>query len=276
MDNLIKYKKNIYSQHGEDGIIEEILRRLDNHTDKQYCEFGALDGLHLSNTCNLLKKNQCKALLIEPNKDKFQELCKNFPQEKITKINSFVEIDGNKSLDNFLEKNNFNKNFDFLSIDIDSYDYYIFESLKNFNPKVVCIEYNPTIPNEVSFVQKKKQTNHGSSAKALIDMASKKNYFVVCATKSNLFFIHSDFKKYVIGDKTYKINDLIDDTDIKNYIFYGYDGSIFTSKEVKLPWHNFLVKDLNVLKGFLRKYPRNYNYIEKLIFKVYRKIKKYI
>ena len=131
MDNLIKYKKNIYSQHGEDGIIEEILRRLDNHTDKQYCEFGAWDGLHLSNTCNLLKKNQCKALLIEPNKDKFQELCKNFPQEKITKINSLVEIDGDKSLDNFLEKNNFNKNFDFLSIDIDSYDYYIFESLKN-------------------------------------------------------------------------------------------------------------------------------------------------
>jgi hypothetical protein len=138
---------------------------------------------------------------------------------------------------------------------------------------LICIEYNPTIPNDVDFVQKDHYSNHGASALALIKLAKTKNYFPVCSTASNLFFIHEDYKKYVVGDNNFEIDDLIDDTKIKNYIFYGFDGSIFTSREVRLPWHNFLVKDLNVLNSFLRKYPRNYNFLEKIIFKLYRKFK---
>ena len=34
------YKKNVYSQNGEDGIIEEILKRF-NITSGWVCEFGA-------------------------------------------------------------------------------------------------------------------------------------------------------------------------------------------------------------------------------------------
>ena len=40
MKDLINFKKNVYSQHGEDGIIKEILYRLKDFTDNQYCEFG--------------------------------------------------------------------------------------------------------------------------------------------------------------------------------------------------------------------------------------------
>ena len=109
---------------------------------------------------------------------------------------------------------------------------------------------------------------------SLIKLAKSKNYHPVCATVTNLFFIHDDYKEQVIGDKDLKLNDLIDDTEIKNYIFYGYDGSIFTSKQVRLPWHSLVVKDLNVLY-FLKKYPRNYNFFEKFLFKIYKKFKNY-
>ena len=169
MEDLKNYKKNIYSQHGEDGIIEEILKRLNQYNDFQYCEFGAWDGVHLSNTCALIKKNNCKALLIEPNIKKYNELCKNFPSKEIIKLNNFVEVEGENYLDNLLKKNNFNLNFDFLSIDVDSIDYYIFKSLNIYKPKLICIEYNPTIPNEIYFIQKNNGSiNQGSSAKALI------------------------------------------------------------------------------------------------------------
>ena len=47
--------KNIYSQSGEDGILEEIINRLGNKSDKVCCEFGASYGIHLSNTYNLIK-----------------------------------------------------------------------------------------------------------------------------------------------------------------------------------------------------------------------------
>ncbi len=273
MNEFLKYKENIYSQHGEDGIIREILKRLSYTRDNHYCEFGAWDGMYLSNTCALIKEGNCKALLIEPNKKKFKELCENFPSDEIIKVNSFVEIKGEKSLDNFLEKYNFNINFDFLSIDVDSIDYHIFNSMDKFKPKIICIEYNPTIPNEVEFVQNIKSRNHGSSAKSIIKLAKCKNYFVICATSTNLLFVHGDYKNKVIGNNIYEIDDVIDDKKIKNYIFYGYDGSIFTSREVRLPWHNIKIKDLNVLKGFLKKYPKDYNYIENKIFKIYRKLK---
>ena len=275
MENLKNFKDNIYSQHGEDGIIKEILYRLKEFTDNQFCEFGAWDGIHLSNVYALIKNKNHKALLIEPDKKKFVDLCKNNPNPEIIKLNTYVGLNDKNKLDTLLASNNFNINFDFLSIDVDSIDYYIFKSLDIYKPKLICIEYNPTIPNDVDFVQKDHYSNHGASALALIKLAKTKNYFPVCSTASNLFFIHEDYKKYVVGDKNFEIDDLIDDTKIKNYIFYGFDGSIFTSREVRLPWHNFLVKDLNVLNSFLRKYPRNYNFLEKIIFKLYRKFKSY-
>jgi len=67
-----KYRKNVYSQNGEDGIIEELLKRL-NINNGWVCEFGAWDGIHLSNTFNLVKKN-FNAVFIEGDKNKYNDL----------------------------------------------------------------------------------------------------------------------------------------------------------------------------------------------------------
>jgi len=51
-----KYRKNLFSQNGEDGVVLEIIKRLKlNHRNKWCCEFGAWDGIHGSNTFNLVK-----------------------------------------------------------------------------------------------------------------------------------------------------------------------------------------------------------------------------
>ena len=78
---LNNYKKNrYYSQDGEDGIVEEVLNRLEKHIelDKWCSEFGAWDGVHLSNTCFFIKEKNYKAILIEGNKDRIKDLKKNF------------------------------------------------------------------------------------------------------------------------------------------------------------------------------------------------------
>ena len=55
---FLKYKKNFYSQNGEDGIILEVLKRLKIKNKELWCcEFGAWDGIHGSNTFNLVKNN---------------------------------------------------------------------------------------------------------------------------------------------------------------------------------------------------------------------------
>ena len=84
------YKKNIFSQYGEDGIIEEIFKRLGNVSDKRCCEFGAWNGKFLSNTCNLITNHNYEAILIEADKKRFDELNINFPDKKIIKINENV------------------------------------------------------------------------------------------------------------------------------------------------------------------------------------------
>ena len=144
MTNTLKmvneYGKKIYSQFGEDGIINEILNRLKNDNLDKYCvEFGARDGVSDSNTYNLIKNHNYKAVLIEGDKKYFNRLCKNFSSDEIIKINKFIDFNGENSLDKVLQNTNIPKNFDFLSIDIDGCDYFIFESLKD------CMQFQPTI-----------------------------------------------------------------------------------------------------------------------------------
>jgi len=81
--NFEIYKKNIFSQYGEDGIIEEIFKRLESVSDKQCCEFGAWDGKFLSNTCNLITNHNYEAILIESDKKKFNELNIIFQRKKL-------------------------------------------------------------------------------------------------------------------------------------------------------------------------------------------------
>ena len=259
------YKKNIFSQYGEDGIIEEIFKRLGNVSDKRCCEFGAWDGKFLSNTCNLITNHNYEAILIEADKKRFDELNINFPDKKIIKINKFVNFSGENSLDNILENNNFNKDFDFLSIDIDGCDYWIFESLSRFSPKVICIEFNPLIPNKVHFIQEKNmKINQGSSAKSIIDLGLKKNYFPIASTDCNLFFVHNKFKQKITNLDNFDINQLLPNSN-DNYIYCGFDGTVFTSKPLNLAWHGITVEKIKILPKILNMHPGNYNFFQKIL-----------
>lgn len=155
MSNLIdysKYARNEYSQFGEDGIIEYIISKLPDK-DKWCVEFGAWDGIYLSNTFNLVKNHGYRPVLIEADKKKFQVLQANMASFEAVLLNKFVSFDGANTLDKILEKIGIPIDFDLLSIDIDGNDYWIFDSIVEFRPKIICIEYNPSIPNSVEYIQ---------------------------------------------------------------------------------------------------------------------------
>jgi len=271
MKNLNNSKKKIYSQNGEDGIIEEILNRLVDNLDKTCCEFGAWDGMYLSNVYNLIKNKDYKALFIEADKNKFKKLNNNFDGKKIITLNKYVSFEGKNKLDQILLENNFNTNFDLLSIDIDGNDYHIFDSLENFKPKIIVIEFNPLIPNEVEFIQKKDiKINQGSSALSFYNLAKRKNYTLVAATEINLFFVHNDYINKVTDNIDPKLDEIVDDKPYRNFIFTGFDGKIFTSKKFNMPWHKIDVDEIKILPNFLQKFPDNYNFLEKTIFKLYK------
>ena len=104
------FAKNIYSQNGEDGIIEELLKRL-NIQGGWACEFGAWDGIFLSNCYNLILNKSFKGLLIEGNEKRFIVLKKNLEKKNVILVNKYVAFEGPNSVDNILESNNFNIDF---------------------------------------------------------------------------------------------------------------------------------------------------------------------
>ncbi|GAB5511094.1 MAG: hypothetical protein Rhims3KO_24950 [Hyphomicrobiales bacterium] len=273
--NLSEHAFNEYSQFGEDGIIDTILSKICNK-DRWCVEFGAWDGVHLSNTFNLIKNKEYNAVLIEADKKKFQDLKKNVSEYNVTAINQFVRFEGRETLDSILSGTSIPNNFDFLSIDIDGNDYWIFESLKSFRPKVICIEYNPSIPNEVEYIQDKDFTvKRGSSALSICKLATEKNYHLVATTLTNLIFVDGVYyKNYDIEDN--HLSKMRDDSSCKIYAFVGFDGSLIHSGLIRNYWHNIEIdsEEIQYLPKIIRMYPPDYNIFQKLMYEAFLALKR--
>jgi hypothetical protein len=186
------YAKNVYSQNGEDGIVEELLKRL-NITNGWVCEFGAWDGIYLSNTFNLVENKNFNAVFIEGDEIKYRDLLNTVEKYKnIIPLKAFVNHnDSVNSLDNLLSQTNIPIDFDILSIDIDSYDYQVWKSLKKYQPKIVIIEINSSI-NTYNIVHIHDGVNYiSTSFKPTYDLGIEKGYTFVLHT-GNMFFIRND------------------------------------------------------------------------------------
>jgi len=186
--SLIEYRENKYSQNGEDGVIAEIFRRL-GVSAGWFVEFGAWDGIHLSNTYNLAAHHGWQGICIEGNPQKYQDLLKTvarFPG-KLHPLCAMVGFTGEDKLDNLLACTPSPKGFDLLSIDIDSYDWQVWNALELYRPKLVIIECNCSVPLGVYSIHNP-PASEGASFRALVELGQKKGYTLICHT-GNCFFI---------------------------------------------------------------------------------------
>ena len=183
-----RLESNVTSQAGEDGIIRAIFEQLEIR-DGTAVEFGAWDGEHLSNTAQL-RGLGWRVCLIEGDEARFARLRDRFSgAANVICVHAWVTPSGPSSLDNLLAKEGLLE-IDFLSIDIDGDDYHIWHQM-GLRPKVVCIEFNPSIPPPISFVGKI-GASQGSSLTAFAELAHRKGYSLAGATRLNAFFIRDD------------------------------------------------------------------------------------
>jgi hypothetical protein len=190
MSSLSSFRQNVYSQNGEDGVVHEILRRLEI-IKGQFAEFGAWDGKHLSNTRYLLEQGW-GGVYIEGDRERFQQLTQNMQPfaERVELINAYVEPGGKNTLDSLLARTRLRSEFEVLSIDIDSFDWQVWERLKTFDPTIVIIEINSGVP--VGIYQTHRGSNvQGSSFTATVDLGTVKGYAAVCHT-GNLIFVRNN------------------------------------------------------------------------------------
>lgn len=131
---VLPYEKRVFSQHGEDGIIEVMTDSIKN-PDHTFIEIGFGNGSE--NMGRYLLSKGWKGLgidAVDPIKFPKSEWPEGF--ELLTE---FVYPD---TCDKYLQK--VPKNCDFFSLDIDSFDYEIAKRLfyYGFRPKTVCVEIN--------------------------------------------------------------------------------------------------------------------------------------
>ena len=190
---LSPFFSNSYSQNGEDGVIHEIFNRLGWESLSNWVvEFGAWDGKHLSNTFTLVETKGFKAVFIEGDSRKYSDLLQTAQEfRSINPLLAMVSRDSSNenSLDGLLKQTEIPSDFDILSIDIDTFDLDIWESLINYQPKVVVIEINSGIMPGI--LSRHNNLYDGNSFSSTLLVAAKKGYTLVCHT-GNCIFVRND------------------------------------------------------------------------------------
>ncbi len=250
--DLLDYAHNEHSQFGEDGILERLFILI-GVEQGYFVEFGAWDGKHFSNTQALYRKGW-RGCYIEGDPIRFRDLQRNVTADGVSTVNVFVTIDSQNSLDNIMTRINAPRDIDLLSIDIDSDDLAIWRSFSRYVPKVVVIEYNPTIPFDTEF-ENTRGKNWGNSARSLVKLGREKDYDLVCATNTNLIFLEGKINR-TVGLSIFDLNSMIG----KTRFFWGQDGALLQSDGFStrcdevffLPWGKSV--GFQPLPAFLRIY----------------------
>jgi len=203
---ITHFHKSIYTQNGEDGIVDEIFNRI-GVTNKYFVEFG-VHGIKNNSTFLLLKG--WKGLWIGDDDSAKISTLTNFKNsindKQLIYYKKWITKD---NIESIFRTSEVPTEFDFLSIDLDGNDYWIWDSLSSFSPRLVCIEYNSTFPPDITCVMAYNpkhvwnQTSYfGSSLKAMEKLGRKKGYQLIGCdfTGCNAFFVRNDQKLELFED----------------------------------------------------------------------------
>jgi hypothetical protein len=196
---LLRYGAKIFSQNEEDGIIQEIFKRIGTER-RNFIEFGVETGVQC-NTVKLLLEGW-RGLWIEASPGDVAEIQKSLGSY----INSAALIVRQSTVtaeninDLFVQAGFFGE-VDILSIDIDYNDYWVWKAIQAVKPRLVVIEYNATLRPPMALVvpydptRQWDGTNYfGASLEALVRLGRSKGYRVVGCnlSGSNAFFVRED------------------------------------------------------------------------------------
>ena len=255
--DLLAYGGNVTSEHGEDGVIKRIFVVIGAQS-RSCVELGALNGVHGSNVWQLIKNEWWNGVLIEADQTYFERLQREFADTPTVEcVNAFTSFEGPQSLNNIFARTQLPKEFDLFSLDIDGNEYHLWDSLTHYRPRVMLVEFNPTIPNDVAFIQPRDMSVfQGSSLMAFVELGKRKGYELIAANETNAFFVLKElFPKFGIADNS--IDALHTGHEYETKLFQLYDGTLKIVGNTKLLWHNLPINEdkLQVFPARKRKYP---------------------
>ena len=182
-----------HSQNNEDEFILGIYNKKKIESGF-FFEFGAWDGIHLSN-CRLLFENGWSGCFVEIDERRFIDLQNNYKDcNEIILLNEKINPE-TKNINELITKNGIKKK-NVLSIDVDGRDLSMWKSLEILKPEIVIIEYNETIPFDTIY-EDNTDRNIGNSFLAIDNYAKSKNYELIKVTKDNLIYSLEEFNNNI-------------------------------------------------------------------------------
>jgi hypothetical protein len=204
LSNLQEAEFKVFSQYGEDGILQYLIREAGITRDEQiFIEFGVQNYLE-SNTRFLLQNDHWKGLIIDGSNAYMESVKRSelYWRHDITALAAWIDRDNINDL--FLQSG-FRGQIGILSIDIDGNDYWVWESIEAVNPVIVVVEWNSvfgpdhavSIPYDPAFDRASAHYSclyWGASMAAFETLAERKGYALLGSNKvgNNLFFVRRD------------------------------------------------------------------------------------
>lgn len=205
--NISDNEFKVFSQFGEDGIIQYLVNNL-KITNKIFIEFG-VENYEEANTRFLLENNNWSGLIIDSSSENISHIKKQnyYWRNKLIAIREFISP---KNINEIIKKNQFDGNIGLLSVDIDGNDYWVLNAIDVVFPDIIIMEYNAnfgpdkslTIKYNPNFKRAETGINkliYGCSLKAASNLCEAKGYSLVYVNKNgnNAFFV----KKKLLNEK---------------------------------------------------------------------------
>jgi hypothetical protein len=203
-NNLLyeKYKRDDNTQYGEDGMIEELIKRM-GFLGKIAVDIGASDGIKYSNTFNLVKAGWEVYAIEGRENPHLPKLSEKYPNLKY-KFCYVSDEDTDDNINKVLDDMGCPKEVDIMSLDIDSIEYWIWDVLE-INPKLMIVEIEPrNYPSKMIYhirdqsitaEEKRDKLNPPQNLTGfgpMFKMSKKKGYTLIGHTITNLFFLRND------------------------------------------------------------------------------------
>jgi len=195
----------VFSQFGDDGIIQYLINRIHlPSAEQRFIEFG-VENYREANTRFLLLNDNWSGLVM----DGSENYISNIRSEQIywrNDLTALARFITRENINSLIEEAGFDGRIGLLSIDVDGNDYWVWEAVTAADPAIVIVEYNGifggseavTIPYQADFDRQKAHYSYlywGTSLPALCHLAATKGYvWIGCNTAgNNAYFVRNEY-----------------------------------------------------------------------------------
>lgn len=197
---LTSRRFRLLSQNEEDGITWALLGEAGAVTRK-FVDIGC--GAKGGNSGFLALECGWHELMIDASSIRVEKAKRLFAVNRGVAVSEHTVTPEN--INGILASHGMTGEVDTLSLDIDSYDYYVWEALTACSPRIAILEYNAlfgperavTLPRAAS--AGKPKGYHGASLAALTKLSAKKGYRLILCEPSgvNAFFLRNDVAPHI-------------------------------------------------------------------------------